>query len=189
MLIFHEWADGTETTDKPEEKPMKKLMLSALAFFVFAAVAVAQDIPAADVAGGYSFLKVVKGSSLTAEGGSGSVALNFNNWLGAVSDFALYHSSVIGPGWRRGRTRLGRGFPVQREVCASAGRKDKPVVGIPHSAEENLRERGHSSPMTIAGRFALRPQAEYSGFWADGATTNTVRLSIGVVLRIGRKSV
>lgn len=33
---------------------MKKLILSALAFFVFAAVALAQDIPAAEVAGGYS---------------------------------------------------------------------------------------------------------------------------------------
>ena len=52
-------------------------MLSALAFFVFAAVAHAQDIPAADVLEGYSFLKVVKGASLAAEGGSGSVALNF----------------------------------------------------------------------------------------------------------------
>jgi len=46
---------------------MKKLILSALAFFVFAAVTLAQDIPAADVAGSYSFLKVVKDSGLTAK--------------------------------------------------------------------------------------------------------------------------
>jgi hypothetical protein len=89
---------------------MKKLMLSALAFFVFAAVALAQNIPAADVAGGYSFIKVVKGSSLTADGGSGSVALNFNNWLGAVSDFALYHSSVIGSGLAAGTYTFGPRF-------------------------------------------------------------------------------
>lgn len=89
---------------------MKKLILSALAFFVFAAVALAQDIPAADVAGAYSFLKVVKDSSLTAEGGSGSVALNFNGWLGAVSDFALYHSSVIGPGLAAGTYAFGPRF-------------------------------------------------------------------------------
>lgn len=89
---------------------MKKLILSALAFFVFAAVALAQDVPAADVAGAYSFLKVVKDSSLTAEGGSGSVALNFNGWLGAVSDFALYHSSVIGPGLAAGTYAFGPRF-------------------------------------------------------------------------------
>lgn len=67
-----------------EERHIKKVILAALVFSVFATVAHAQNIPLADVSGGYSMLKVVKGSGLTAEGGSGSVALNFNNWLGAV---------------------------------------------------------------------------------------------------------
>jgi hypothetical protein len=37
------------------------------------------------------------------------------------------------------------------------------------------------------GRFALRPQVEYFGFRANGSTTNTVRVSVGMVLRIGKK--
>lgn len=33
-------------------------------------------------------------------------------------------------------------------------------------------------------RFALRPQVEYVGFRANGNTTGTVRLSVGIVFRI-----
>jgi hypothetical protein len=38
------------------------------------------------------------------------------------------------------------------------------------------------------GRFALRPQMEYFGFRANGTTTTTARLSIGIVFRIGKKA-
>jgi hypothetical protein len=169
---------------------MKKLMLSTLAFFVFAAVALAQNIPAADVAGGYSFIKVVKGSSLTAEGGSGSVALNFNNWLGAVSDFALYHSSVIGSGLAAGTYTFGPRFSYRH------WRRITPFTqvlfgGVRYADNGFVFAAGGGADVALdhAGRFALRPQAEYFGFRANGATTNTVRLSIGIVLRLGRKSV
>ncbi len=37
------------------------------------------------------------------------------------------------------------------------------------------------------GRFALRPQMEYFGFRANGVTTTTARLSVGIVFRIGQK--
>jgi hypothetical protein len=38
-----------------------------------------------------------------------------------------------------------------------------------------------------SGRFALRSQMEYIGFRANGNTTNTVRVSAGIVFRIGKK--
>jgi hypothetical protein len=37
------------------------------------------------------------------------------------------------------------------------------------------------------GRFALRPQMEYFGFRANGSTSNNARLSLGLVIRIGKK--
>ena len=141
-------------------------------------------------AGGYSFIKVVKGSSLTAEGGSGSVALNFNNWLGAVSDFALYHSSVIGSGLAVRTYTFGPRFSYRH------WRRITPFTqvlfgGVRYADNGFVFAAGRGSDVALdhAGRFALRPQAEYFGFRANGATTNTVRLSIGIVLRLGRKSV
>lgn len=169
---------------------MKKLILSALAFFVFAAVTLAQDIPAADVAGAYSFLKVVKDSSLTAEGGSGSVALNFNGWLGVVSDFALYHSSVIGPGLAAGTYAFGPRFSYRHWLRITPFTQVL-FGGVRYADNGFVFAVGGGADVALdhAGRFALRPQAEYFGFRSDGATTNTVRLSIAVVFRIGRKSV
>ena len=169
---------------------MNKLMLSALAFFAFVAVAQAQDIPAADLAGGYSFLKVVKGASLTAEGGSGSVAVNFNSWLGAVSDFALYHSSVIGPGLAAGTYTFGPRFSY-RHWGRITPFTQVLFGGVRYANNGVVFAAGGGADFALdhAGRFALRPQAEYFGFQANGATTNTVRLSLGIVFRIGKKSV
>lgn len=93
---------------------MKRTILGALVFSIFATVSRSQDAPLADVSGGYSMLQVVKESSLTAEGGSGSVALNFNNWLGAVGDFALYRSAVVGPGLAAGTYTFGPPFSYRR---------------------------------------------------------------------------
>jgi hypothetical protein len=168
---------------------MNKLMLSALAFFVFAAVAQAQDIPAADLAGGYSFLKVVKGASLTAEGGSGSVALTLNSWLGAVSDFALYHSSLIGPGLAAGTYTFGPRFSY-RHWGRITPFTQVLFGGVRYANNGFVFATGGGADFGLdhAGRFALRPQVEYFGFHANGATTNTVRLSVGIVFRMGKKS-
>jgi hypothetical protein len=38
-----------------------------------------------------------------------------------------------------------------------------------------------------SGGVALRPQAEYFGFRANGGMANTVHLSVGIVFRIGKK--
>jgi hypothetical protein len=87
---------------------MKKRMMAALGLTLLATVARAQDTPAADVAVGYSALRVVNG--LTAHGGGGSVALNASRWLGAVGDFALYHAGPIGPGVAAGTYTFGPRF-------------------------------------------------------------------------------
>jgi hypothetical protein len=72
---------------------MKKLLLAALAFALLPFPSRAQDTPKADVAAGYSFLWIGQGFTFFMNGGSGSVALNVNNWLGAVGDFGAYHAS------------------------------------------------------------------------------------------------
>lgn len=67
--------------------------VAALAFALLPFPSRAQDTPKADVAAGYSFLWIGQGFTFFMNGGSGSVALNVNNWLGAVGDFGAYHAS------------------------------------------------------------------------------------------------
>ncbi|HVH59373.1 MAG TPA: hypothetical protein VM709_03535, partial [Candidatus Sulfotelmatobacter sp.] len=86
---------------------MKNLMTAALLLVLLATTLRAQDTPVADVAGGYSAIHVVKGLGVTAYGGSGSVALNIDHWLGAVGDVGLYHASPFGPGLSAGTYTFG----------------------------------------------------------------------------------
>jgi hypothetical protein len=167
---------------------MKNLMVMALAFTFFASVARAQETPVADIAGGYSMIEVVKGINVTAYGGSGSAALNVNNWLGVVGDVGLYHASPFGPGVDAGtytfgprvsRRHWGRVIPFAQVLLG----------GVRYSANAFVFGAGGGVDIGLdrGGRFALRPQVEYFGFRTNGATTDTVRVGVGLVVRIGKK--
>ena len=166
---------------------MEKLLLTVILVLLLASVALAQEAPAADVAAGYSAIVVAQGLSPTANGGSGSVALNVNNWLGAVGDFGLY-ASPYGSGLAAGTYTFGprvsyrhwyRFTPfVQALVGGVRYANNGFAFGAGGGADIGL-DRGE--------RFALRPQVEYFGFRANGSTTNTLRAGIGIVFRIGKR--
>jgi hypothetical protein len=166
---------------------MKKLM-AALVFLALTAVAHAQGTPVAALAAGFSAIDVVKGVRITAYGGSGSVALNVNNWLGAVGDFGICYASPFAPGPGAGTYTFGP------RVSYRHGSKFIPfgqalVGGVRYANHAVALGAGGGADVGLdsGGRFALRPQVEYFGFRANGNTTSTVRLSVGIVWRIGKK--
>jgi len=167
---------------------MKNLMMTALAFTIFATVTRAQDTPEVDVAGGYSVIQVVKGISATGYGGSGSAALNVNNWLGVVGDVGLYHSSPFGPGLDAGTYTFGPRVSY-RHWGRFAPFGQVLLGGVRYAANGFVFGAGGGADIGLdsGGRFALRPQVEYFGFRANGNITNTVRVFVGMVFRIGKK--
>src|SRR5271168_2444250 len=82
-----------------------RVVVSLLAFLSFfgGAVHAQEQATKFDVFAGYSYLRA-RPSTGTADdfslnGGSVSVAYNFNNWLSAVADFGGYHNgSILGTG-------------------------------------------------------------------------------------------
>jgi hypothetical protein len=55
------------------------------------------DQPSAELFSGYSYLhSSFLGTGFNSQGGSASLAVNPNNWLGIVSDFGGYHGSNQG---------------------------------------------------------------------------------------------
>jgi hypothetical protein len=70
---------------------MRRLIVAVVTLSLSSTFSHAQNPPKVEVAGGYSFLYVVKGFTLATNGGGGSVAFNANNWLGVVGDFGAYH--------------------------------------------------------------------------------------------------
>jgi outer membrane immunogenic protein len=167
---------------------MKRLMMSAAFLMLLATVVHAQETPVADVAGGYSMIVVVKGINATAYGGSGSAALNVSNWFGVVGDVGLYHASPLGPGVDAGTYTFGPRLSYRHwdRVTPFA---QVLLGGVRYSANAFVFGAGGGVDIGLnrRGRFALRPQVEYFGFRTNGDTTNTIRLGIGIVVRIGKK--
>lgn len=173
---------------------MKKLMLAMLLFPIFATAVKAQSTSVVDVAMGYSVIEVVRGFRNTANGSSGSAAVNLKNWLGVVSDFGVYKTTAgvtgetytFGP--RLSYRHWDRFTPFTQVLIghahASSSSRGSAVLpdafafGAGGGAEIGLRGEG---------RFALQPEAEFLGFNPNGHTTGAIRISVAAVFHIGRK--
>jgi outer membrane immunogenic protein len=176
---------------------MKKLTLAVFIFSVLTTVAHAQDTPVADVAVGYGFIEVPQGFTFMMHGGSGSVALNVNNWLGMVGDFGAYHAHpgvslttetyTFGP---RFSYRAWDRFTPFAQILVGGQHASAVTTGFTNASNAFALAAGGGFDIGLdrAGRFALRPQMEYFGFRANGTMTTTARVSIGVVFRIGKKA-
>jgi opacity protein-like surface antigen len=175
---------------------MKKLIWAAVAFLFLATVSVAQETPRADVAIEYSHLQILKGFTINMNGGSGSVAVNANNWFGIVGDIGVYHGfpaeSLTGETYMFGPRFSYRNFdrftPFAQALfggshfSASSG-------GITGGGNEFAFALGGGTDIGLgtSRKFALRLQGEYVGIRSSGSTTPSARLSVGIVYRIGKK--
>lgn len=175
---------------------MKMLMWLVFGLYILREIAQAQASPAADIAAGYSVIEVGKGYSVTANGGSVAGAWNFNPWLGAVVDFGAYQASLGGVnlssenytfGPRVSYCHMNRLTPFV-QVLLGGNHASAPASGFTGATNAFAVSAGGGADVGLdqKGRFALRPQIEYLGLRANQSMTNTVRFSIGLVIRFGR---
>lgn len=68
----------------------KSIVLAGL-FLLLPAGAMAQDVPKAEVFGGYSYFNADRGGNLN--GWNASAAVNLNNWFGIAGDFSGHYGS------------------------------------------------------------------------------------------------
>jgi hypothetical protein len=175
---------------------VKKLFWTALALSVLSTVSQAQGVPQAEVAVGYSGLYILKGYTIWNNGGSGSVAFNANNWFGVAGDFGGYVGHV--PETLTGETYLfGPRFSYRKldNVVPFA----QALFGGSHFSESTGGITGGGTQFTFAvgggadiglgssRKFALRPQVDFLGIQSQGSITPSLRVSIGIVYRIGQK--
>ena len=174
---------------------MKELLWAALVFSLFVQLSPAQATPVADIALGYSAIDVVKGPSLTVNGGSGSVGFNVNDWLGIVGDFGVYRASPSGGavtaetytfGPRLSYRHWKRLVPFAQVLFGGAHASATGGFTAPPNALALGAGGGADIRLDSGGRWALRPQVEYFAFGTIGSTTDTVRYSLGFVFHIRR---
>lgn len=174
---------------------MKKLMLIALAFSFVMPVAVGQGFPVAELSIGYSMIDVVKGPSQIANGGNGSIAFNFNHWLGATGDLGIYSASpslaaityTAGP--RLSYRHWNRLTPFA-QVLFGGAHASSSAANYTGATNAYAFGAGGGADFVVdrSARFVLRPQLEYFGFGTIGSMTDTVRLSVGIVFRIPKNN-
>lgn len=130
-------------------------------------------------------------------GGSASVAVNANNWFGVVGDVGGYVGHV--PELFSGETyTLGPRFSyrkIDRLVLFTQG-----LVGGSHFSTSTGGITGGQNELTFAiggggdillgakRKFALRLEGDYFGIRSSGAFTDSARLYVGVVYRIGNRN-
>jgi hypothetical protein len=174
----------------------RRFAFAVVVIFFLVTFSCAQDTPAADVSVGYSPLYILKGYTIWMNGGSASVAVNANKWLGVAADFGGYVGHIpqdltaetysFGP--RFSCRKLPRVVPFAEAL-----------FGGSHFSESSGGVTGGGSQFTFAlgggadigvgvsRKFALRLESDYFGIRSSGSTTSSLRLSAGIVWRIGNR--
>ena len=178
---------------------MKKFRLAYLGLWLLAVPSHAQNTSTGDVSVQYSPLYVLKGYTIWMNGASASVDRNVTNWLGFAGDLGVYRGHIpesltgetylVGP--RFTDRKFGKVIPIAQDLFFQA------LFGGSHFSESTGGITGGGSQFTFAlgggadiglgptQRFALRPQLAYVGVRSGSSTTPSVRISIGIVYRIG----
>jgi opacity protein-like surface antigen len=187
---------------------MKKLVLIAVLLLSFSVMVMAQDTPAVEVFGGYSYIHVsplpyMNADAMNMNGWDASVTFNGNKWAGFVVDFGgdygtlmrtnidswadvKVHSMMFGP-----KVTLLRG-KVSPFVQALFGvaRASYKEVGVVNSENDFAMAFGGGVDVNLNKMIAVRPvQVEYFGF-KEGHTGDFIknfRYSAGIVLKLGKK--
>jgi len=172
---------------------MKKVMWVALALSLFAIGAQAQQAPAGDASVGYSYFRLGGSNGVNMNGVSGSLAYNANDWFGVVGDLGFYHASPAGIGLSNTTYTFGPRFSVRSSskvvpfAQALFGGAHLSALGATSNPFAYSMGGGVDMPISSSGKAALRPQFEYVGLRSNGSTTNSFRLSVGVVFHLGSR--
>lgn len=169
----------------------------------------AQDTPKVDLFGGYSYMHgnvVISGQGISLNGASGSVAYNYNRWVGFVFDLGTYYQGNVAG---NGRTLSVTTYLFGPRISWRKSEKWIPfgqiLLGGGHGG--GTLYTGGSSPlgtqnsfaMTVGGgvdwklqsRFSVRLfQMEYLRTQFNNGVNfnqNSLRISAGVVFHFGKR--
>jgi hypothetical protein len=164
---------------------VKKLIFLFLAMAVFAIPSHAQSV---DASVSYSYFRLGDSGGLNQNGVSGSVAYNFNRWLGIAGDLGGYHASpggislntytyLFGP-----RLTFRNPTKVNPFVQALFGGSRLTNGSGGPSSNQFAYSVGGGVDIGLLPHLAFRPQLDYVGLNTLGSHTNCTRISAGFVV-------
>src|SRR5215469_7640209 len=179
---------------------MNRFQWAGLALWLLAVPSHAQTSPTGDVSVQYSPLYVLKGYTIWMNGVSASAERNVTNWLGFAADLGVYRGHIpenitgetymLGP--RLTYRKVEKFVPFAQDLffqsLLGGSHFSRPTGGITGGGSQFTFALGAGAdvPLGRTQRLALRPKLEYVGIRSGDSTTPSVRLSIGIVYRIGQ---
>lgn len=174
---------------------MKRVLWLVPAILFLCVSAKAQDTPAWEAGGGYSYLWAnVSGSTFHMQGGEGSLSENLNDWFGGRFEVAAYGGTVGGTNITAQTVTYGPVFSYRRfdritpyahvqlgAVHASAG-----YLGISQSAFKFALAPGVGVDFRITDRLGVRGQGDYLMTRFLNARQDNMQFSVGLVLYLGK---
>jgi hypothetical protein len=175
---------------------MKRVLWMIPLIILFSSIVHAQEIPAWELSGGYSYLRSnLNGTSFGINGGIGTLTENVNNWFGGRFEVAAYSGSesdkrvsaetiTYGPvfSYRRHNKLTPFGQIELGLIHASAG-----YLGISAPATKFAASSGGGADFKLNERAAIRVQADYLITRFLSLTQDNVRVSAALVIRLGAK--
>jgi Outer membrane protein beta-barrel domain len=175
---------------------MKRLLWIVPAILIFCVSAKAQNVPAWEVYGGYTYMRAnLGGTSFNLNGGGGSVSENLNNWFGGRFEVNAVGATIHGTNVSVQTYTYGPVVTYRRfdrltpfahlqlgAVHASPG-----YLGISEGAFKFALAGGGGADFALSERAAIRVQADYLMTQFLNQRQDNIQLSTGLVIRFGRK--
>jgi hypothetical protein len=175
---------------------MKRAIWLLPAILIFCTASRAQETPAWEVAGSYSYLKAdLGGSNFHLNGVTASATENLNSWFGGRFEVSGYQGTVSGTKVSQQTITYGPVFSFRRLGIASpfvhvqggVVRASAGYLGISQSAVRFAVVGGGGVDIKVARNAAVRLQGDYLMSNFLGQRQNNLQGSVGMVLRFGRK--
>ena len=162
----------------------------------------AQNLPSAEVFGGYSYLNVDTNglsSRQSANGWEASVAGNVNRWFGVEGDFAGYYKNILGvsvrdysyTGGPRFNYRKMRSATIFAHALVGGDHLTGSFAGASLGSQDGFAAAfGGGFEWKVAARWAVRGSSDYvltrhNIFGGSSFTQNNFRASVGIVYMFG----
>ncbi len=177
---------------------MKRFMWLIPAVLALCVGARAQETPAWEVGGGYSYLRANvnnSGSDFHLNGGNVSVTENLNNWFGGRIEFNAFNGSVARQNVSAETITYGPVFSYRRfdritpfaHVQLGAVHAGVGYLGISESAFKFAMAAGGGVDFNLNRRFAVRFQGDYLMTRFLDLRQDNLQFSSGLVVHFGRK--
>ena len=178
---------------------MKRVLWILPAVLMFCLNTRAQETPAWDIAGGYSYLhanlnnKSYTGPQFNLSGGHVTASQNLNDWFGGRIEFNAYNGSVSGVNISAQTITYGPVFSLHRyeritpfaTVQFGAVHGSEGYLGISQSAFKFAMSGGGGADINLNPRFAVRVQGAYLMTRFLDLRQDNIAFSGGLVVHLG----